>query len=288
MSVSRAKRLLARIFNTTGADPAFEPYDELVELIAEELDNASEQWGPGPAADWRFWADGVQKFRDGTGFRLLHGRYPHTRRPNTTYAMIDGHDEPVGFDGHAVRTDIEIEEYNYLKSSSLSGDQVRAGCQLRVKMNDRLVYARGFRKSARAALWWAANSHELFEHPVKLWASPQPERPWPDLVPRLVFWNDMPGLISSYYPEQGCVIIWADLDDVRGGEFRVRGLDDSESTTPMVKADLLSPDIGWFRTQRVACGSCSADSALRSGARHGQGCHDCNGNGWIEDGWIRG
>jgi len=57
---------------------------------------------------------------------LIFGEHPHSRQDNNIYARYkDG--KIKGFSGHRKLFKIEIEEYNYLKQSELSGDEIRKG-----------------------------------------------------------------------------------------------------------------------------------------------------------------
>lgn len=115
---------------------------------------SDEKWGPGDRKAWRFWGE-TQVLDDGSKMRLFFGEHPHGRQDKTIYAEFGapGDGEFVAFDGHRVRIRLDIEEFNYMKSSGLSGSEVRKGCRMHIWMNDRLVYGRPFRQAHQAALW---------------------------------------------------------------------------------------------------------------------------------------
>lgn len=80
---------------------------------------------------------------------LIFGEHPHSRRDNTTYARFPSGDIE-GFDGHRICTKIEIEESNYLKTSGLSGNQVRKTCTVKVFFNGEQVFEDWHRTYDRA------------------------------------------------------------------------------------------------------------------------------------------
>jgi hypothetical protein len=82
---------------------------------------------------------------------LLHGEHPHSRQDNTIYARAEN-GEIVGFDGHRMPLEISIAENNYLKSSGLSGDEIRKWCLLTIRVGQNQIYEEGFRSWGRAVI----------------------------------------------------------------------------------------------------------------------------------------
>lgn len=210
----------------------------------------SEKWGPGDSDNWRFTGE-VQHFETGEPFDLFYGEHPHGRRDNDLYALLRFGDGPmdadersaVAFSGHRVRTEIEIVEFNYMKSSGLTGDEIKKGCHLRVKLDGDLTYTKFFREARSAAIWWAANDHQIFEHPV--WLARRGERD--KLIGRAVYFRDQPGVVTHYFPDRGTVAI---AYDGEGEGFKTpghRSLSDVEEIDESVTEDILDPSIWWFR-----------------------------------------
>lgn len=76
---------------------------------------------------------------NGHEYDLIFGEHPHSRQDNTMYARSkSGRIE--GFNGHRNCFKVEIEEYNYMKESELSGDEVRKGGSAKLYVNDILCY----------------------------------------------------------------------------------------------------------------------------------------------------
>lgn len=258
--------------------------EDRVELLAEELDNAAQRWGAGPASEWHFLER--QRFDDGKEFRVFMGEHPHSRNDNNFYALVDG-EGPFRFSGHHVRTSVEVTEFNYLKSSSLTGDEIRSGCHVDIKLDDRLVY-RHFACSAQNGLIWAlANLPEFMEHPVCLWQRPEPDNQWPDLIGRRVFWQGQPGVVTDFDPRGGRVTILYDVDDIRAADAEGFADDlvstDNLSRMDALQEDLLSWRIDWFRRLRTQCSACDGRGFVGGAVVASSTCSACSGNGYVEE-----
>lgn len=86
-------------------------------------------------------------------YELIHGEFPHSRNDNTMYVRSAG-GQVTGFDGFRRPFRIEIEEYNYIKRSGLSGDEVRKGCNVKVYCGGIQIYdefARGYEMAYKKA-----------------------------------------------------------------------------------------------------------------------------------------
>ena len=161
----------------------------------------------------------------------------------TSREYIDyGRKELVPFDGHRYRWKVVIEEYNYLKESHISGDEIRKGGICKLFVNDTQVYEFFFRRVHQALLQAHDVITKLNEHPIGLVDLGNREK----VVGRLIYFHGEPGIVSGYITDQGAVVIeredgkpfkqpiWADGD-----------CDDIERTE--VKDDILSPHIWWWR-----------------------------------------
>lgn len=127
---------------------------------------------------------------------LLHGEHPHSRQDNKTYARFpNGMIE--GFNGHRLIHEITITESNYLKTSGLSGNEVRKSCVGVVKINGHEVYRVGRREAEPTLI-------------AILAALPRIHDDWPryrDLIEgklpgRKVYYRDHPGVIESVYGDR--------------------------------------------------------------------------------------
>jgi hypothetical protein len=75
---------------------------------------------------------------------LFFGDKPHSTNDNSIYAETnDG--RVYDFDGHRIPFKIEIEEFNYLKSSGLSGDEIRKACRGKLYVKGIQCYEVGHR-----------------------------------------------------------------------------------------------------------------------------------------------
>lgn len=215
---------------------------------------SDEKWGAGPKEEWQY----IQHFgerelvgmsaHDNAGcyvtHEIFHGQHPNSTQDNNLYLDMEG--EAVPFHGHRVRQCIEIVEYNYLKTSGLSGNDVRGGCRLRIRFNDRVVYTKDFRGAAQAAIWYAANVHVLLEHPVQLWAGRGEN--FPDLIGRKVWFRGQEAWVCRFFPDQGCVMLKSEKGILHTGAGAPGvGRHLSREDTEYVKEDLLAESIWWFR-----------------------------------------
>lgn len=201
----------------------------------------SDQWGVGNSTN-------IEPFDQivigKTTYDLIFGQFPHSRSDNNQYARS----KPTGrseretltiqeFDGHRIRTKIEIEEYNYLKESELSGDQIRKGGSCKIYFNDICCFEFFHRNAAWAAIRASQLVGELKEHSSG-WANKK-ERD--KLVDRQIYWCSQPGIIDSLIVNQGCVVIKPDgIPVFKAPPWREEDLDS-------VKCEVTDGNIWWFR-----------------------------------------
>ena len=175
-----------------------------------------------------------------TQVELITGQHPHSRSDNRHYARWpDGRIEE--FDGHRIQIRVELQTYNYLKESELSGDQVRKGGTGRIFFNARQVYEWFFRDVQQACRQTDRLIGELLACPANLWES--------DVVAKLrgrrVFYRDTPAVISSVILDQGCVLLQAETPDGQFPSPPWRERDDILEAD--VKVEVIDPHIWWFR-----------------------------------------
>jgi hypothetical protein len=197
------------------------------------------EWGPGSKADSPGFELG--HLDDGTPYELIFGEHPHSRSDNNIYARFAHRmgaeaERVVGFAGHRILVRIELRTMNYLKTSWMSGDEVRKGGEYRIWLGGYEVYSGAFRDPFETLLTIRRKLHELMDLPVKLWNGESPEG-------RKVFWRDEPAVITMWLPDQGCVVMEADgPEPFTPPPWREDG--EAERT---VKDDILSPHIWWWR-----------------------------------------
>ena len=180
---------------------------------------SNDEWGAGDRANWS--SHGLVKVGAKT-YPLIYGEHPHSRRDNQHYVEMGG--KAVGFDGHRVCIGVQIESDNYLKSSYLSGDEVRKSVSCKLLADGVVVFEFSCRDVQYALLKAHALITELSEHSSGWLNSQERER----LVGRKVFYREHPGVVTRLVMDQGCVIIetedgkpfpppiWRDADDDEG------------------------------------------------------------------------
>ena len=171
-----------------------------------------------------------------TEVELIHGDYPHSRNDNTTYARTES-GAVYDFDGHRLAFKIEIEEYNYLKSSGLSGDEIRKGCSVKVFVNGIQIlddFARGYERGYKIAERYI-ESLELFWG----WFPFDVE----SVIGKVVTYENQPCKIERVTVSQGCLI----LSTLDGKPFKpfASSEDDDEPETA-IKVKINSPNIWWY------------------------------------------
>lgn len=199
----------------------------------------SEDWGIGSKANAPGFALG--HLEDGTPYELVMGEHPHSRSDNNIYARFANEvgsegERVVGFNGHRILVRVQLETCNYLKTSWMSGDEVRKGGLWRVWLNGYEVYS-GFTGDAFEALLTIRQKlHALMGLPVRLWKGESPEG-------RAVYYRDMPARITTWLPDQGCVVLVPDGEMA----FAPPAWSDDREAQQSIKDDILSPHIWWWR-----------------------------------------
>lgn len=198
----------------------------------------TDQWGVGSKAQDK--AFDTAKLQNGETVELVFGEHPHSRRDNNIYARwSDGRVE--AFDGHRIRTRVELEEWNYLKMSGLSGNEVREGGTGNIYFNDRLVHSFFFRRIESALRQAERLVEQLKDHPARLWE-------WrdghPSIIGRKVYYHGIPATVKTWWADQGAVCLSAAAPE---STFPRMPWHDREEPEAEIKDDLLSPHIWWFR-----------------------------------------
>lgn len=203
----------------------------------------AENWGVGNKADSKAFATARVGNEE---VELIHGENPHSRRDGSVYARFKG-GSIEGFDGHQTCIKVEVEESNYLKTSGLSGNEVRRACVARIFFGDRQIYEVGGRDIMPTLLAAHNAVAKLQDLSPYMFGDVDAE-----LIGRKVWYRDDPAVITRFIGDQGAVILKAD-----GCRFRPPAWqrDDPEEMAMAemdgedqeIKDDILSPHIWWFR-----------------------------------------
>jgi len=196
-----------------------------------------EKWGFGNG-DKKAWAKvklGQGKHAKEVG--LVHGEHPHSRQDNTTYAIEkDGtiHD----FDGHRLCCKIEIEEYNYLKESHISGDEIRKGCSVKLYVNGIQILD----EFSRTHEW---GYKKVVDHINKLeqhwdWFPSKTDK----YIGKVVSYNETLCKITSIITHQSCVILET-IDGKPFPNYRWNDEDEDEKENS-IKVNITSDNIYWY------------------------------------------
>jgi hypothetical protein len=181
---------------------------------------------------------------------LIAGEHPHTRSGNNVYAR-----DPISgviheFDGHRRLINIHIESDNYLKTSYLSGDQIRKTVTGTIMCDGEQVYEFSHR-DPQAALLQAYRLLGLLQEHESDWLSADSRL---RMIGRPIYFHEMPATVVRTIEDQGCIMIHIAAKDavvvVRGQQIEElwedwRGADGSYT----IKDDVLSPHIWWWRDE---------------------------------------
>ena len=128
---------------------------------------------------------------------------------------------------------VEIEEFNYLKESELTGDEVRRGCRAKIFVGGRQVSAFGGRDLAGVLALVPAKLEALDELLDELYDVDS-------LIGRRVYWHAAPARVTGVFGD-GRIVLTAD-----GCEFPAQPWDD-EGPSCSVVADAIDRSIWWHR-----------------------------------------
>lgn len=207
----------------------------------------SEKWGVGKEKDSKAFDTTIVGERE---VELIHGEFPHSRRDNTTYARwSDGRVE--GFDGHRLLHEIRFKDYNYLKTSELSGNQVRKGGQCDILINGVVVESFFYRDVQWAMSEAQHKLRNIHDFPVRLWDKRDRE----NLIGRKVYYREMPAIITRCIEDQACVIIEPDGNDkFPMAPFEIEDAKEGgtiyDEYETSIKESIYSPHIWWWRSNK--------------------------------------
>jgi len=201
---------------------------------------SDDKWGAGSPDKW---SDHGSVMIGPRRYPLIYGEHPHSRSDNRHYVkMREGDREPVGFNGHRILIDVRLTSSNYLKSSGLSGDEVREGGSGQILADGEVVFEFFFRDIHYALRKADQLITELSEHSSGWLVKDQREA----LIGRAIYYREIPAVITHLVTDQGCVMImtangepfpppvWRDDEDHYEGENEI-------------KVEVTDPNIWWFR-----------------------------------------
>jgi hypothetical protein len=202
-----------------------------------------DEWGAGDPGKW---SDHGFVMVGNKEYPLIYGEHPCSRSDNRHYVNM-GHGDPVGFAGHRILIGVQIEMNNYLKSSELSGDEVRKGGSGKILANGEVVYEFFCRDPQRALLEAHHLIDALQEHSSG-WLS---KRERDGLIGRAVFYREVPAVIQRVILDQGCLMI-ATADGKPFPPPVYAESDDDDERESTVKVGVLDRNIWWFRQAKPA------------------------------------
>jgi hypothetical protein len=201
------------------------------------------EWGIGNKADAKPFD---RTFLGDKEVDLIFGEHPHSRQDNNEYARLeDGtiHD----FCGHRRLIDVEIKSSNYLKSSHLSGDEIRKSVIGSIFSDGKKVYE-FFSREPDIALLRAYHLLQKLQSHESNWLSLDGRYA---LVGRKIYYHDQPATINAFIEDQGCVIIQSEPSFAPPRSNEEDELDYwsdwKRDDHYEIKDDVLSPHIWWFR-----------------------------------------
>jgi hypothetical protein len=178
---------------------------------------------------------------------LIFGEHPHSYSENNIYARYrDGRIEE--FDGHRIQVRIELETYNYLKESELSGDEIRKGGEGKIFINGEPTDSWFFRDITKALDSAKARLATIMDHPLQLWDKAERAK----IVGRKVYYDNTPATVKYFFDDQGCVV----LEPEPGFHFPIPAYELEEAKEQnriperdeeTVKLEITSNSIWWWR-----------------------------------------
>jgi hypothetical protein len=178
---------------------------------------------------------------------LIFGEHPHSYSENNIYARYtDGRIEE--FDGHRIQVKIELETYNYLKESELSGDEIRKGGEGKIYLNGEPTDSWFFRDIEHALDGAKHRLATIMDHPLRLWDKTERAK----VVGRKVYYQNTPAVVRHFFADQGCVVLApADGYSFPVPAYAIEDARESGGTAEReedtAKIEITSPEIWWWR-----------------------------------------
>ena len=202
------------------------------------MSDCADQWGVGNRRDEMAFDT---TWLGDEPIELLWGEHPHARQDNNVYARTKS-GAIYDFSGHRCLIDIEIRSRNYLKTSGLSGDEIRKSVRGVILSDGEAVYEVGGRDVEYVLLQVHHILGVLKEHSSDFLNKAARE----SMVGRQVYYDRTPAVIERVIADQGCVILKTDNGSPFPGPIWADDDDDPEFEAS-IKTDVLDPKIWWFR-----------------------------------------
>ncbi len=255
---------LGHVSRPVGENPTELTDEQVLGALKSIADIGHHSFGVGDKADAK--ASRTQRFGTGESFEIIYGQHGHSYSSTTWYARFpDGSIEE--FDGHHVRHKIEIWEENYLKSSGLSGNEIRKLCGLKIWIDDELAYEGAGGRTWEHAMADAKKFLARLQEPHAwdgYWTAEGKEK----LKGRKVFWRGTPAVVKYVFSDQACVVLEcvdgafplspcqqedlaksARLEREGGPGAAYYELSPDETERKTVKAEVWDSNISWYREE---------------------------------------
>lgn len=201
----------------------------------------SNTWGAGDPASWRTSGSAVV---DGVTVPLIHGEGAHSRSDNNVYAIIGG--EAVAFDGHRLLLDVNFSSRNYLKTSGMSGDEVRRGGTCTIKADGVVVFSFSYRELD----WAMRKAQTVIEQLSEGGADFLSKESRDKLVGRKVYYMNHPAVVTRVVTDQGCVILEA-ADGTKFPKPPWHSSSEDDEYSRVVKVEVTDAHIWWWRDDPI-------------------------------------
>ncbi len=200
----------------------------------------NEKWGVGERKDEKAF-DTVKI--DGETYDLIFGEHPHSRQDNNIYARSPK-GSITGFDGHRLPFKIIIEETNYMKSSGLSGDQIRKSCTGKLFLNDVQIFDCYHRTYDRCF-----KQIERFRDDMEMNWSWYPKN-IKEKIGKEVGYREQLFVIKSIIVDQGAMIL--ETPDGKPRKlFMWESEEDNDDIHDSLKVEITSPHLDWYPKIKV-------------------------------------
>lgn len=244
------QELMAKISKDQGSEIMDEYFGHSKSSVKEKSEETKEnheqhyRWGVGRDAGSK--AFDTIKLGD-SEFDLIFGEYPHSRQDNNTYARNKKYPEDITeFNGHRLPFKIEINEYNYLKDSSLSGSEIRKGCAGKLFLDSQQIFecgGRTYEGAFRAIEHFIGEMEEMWS-----WFPKNIDKE----IGRLVKYEGQMFKINSFIVSQACMIL-----ETADGKPRKPFASESEEfeegdfeQETSIKVEITSDHIWWYPTDK--------------------------------------
>lgn len=178
---------------------------------------------------------------------LLFGEHPHSRSDNSIYARFSS-GAMVGFNGHRLLHDITFHDVNYLKTSGISGNEVRGSGMATITINDSPCGFVTYRDIFEGLLAVRARLRAIHDLPFRAWDA----RDRDAMTGKEIFYHNTPAIITIADWEY----MEVNISPEKGHDFPKTPWQSDDSYREMgslgVRDSMFSPHIWWFRNNTDA------------------------------------